>query len=86
MLGTDGYRITVPNQACAEETLADVDLPVIANAVSERNSDNWSMPTPSAFEGVEIDAFMKWFGAGGRLLLSPTTYPSQVPPANLVSG
>ena len=69
VLRSDGYRITVSAQAFEEEALAGVDLLVIANALAEQNARKWSLPTPSAFKGEEIDALVKWIEDGGRLLL-----------------
>ena len=42
---------------------------VIANALNERNVDNWSLPTLSAFSQEEIKIIEKWVYNGGRLFL-----------------
>jgi hypothetical protein len=50
-------------------SLAALDVLVIANPLAERNLDDWSLPTPSAFTPAEIAAVRGWVEGGGALLL-----------------
>jgi uncharacterized protein (DUF2249 family) len=42
---------------------------VISNALNERNIEDWSLPTPSAFTDEEIEIVRKWVEDGGALFL-----------------
>jgi len=53
----------------APESLDDVDILVISNALSAEKEFDWSLPTPPAFTPSEVTAVADWVGAGGRLLL-----------------
>lgn len=69
----DGFRVTPHAEPFTPESLAAVDVLVIANALAERNDHrtggSWELPTPSAFTPAEIDALDTWVRAGGRLWL-----------------
>ncbi len=64
----DGF-VETNTVAFTAETLANFDILVIASALHERNVDDWSLPTPSAFTTEEIEALLTWVNAGGKLLL-----------------
>ena len=69
LLRRDGY---VVRSSKARRTRAGLDgtrILVIANALHERNRDDWELPTPSAFTPDEITAVREWVAAGGSLLL-----------------
>jgi hypothetical protein len=49
LLRRDGYRVDGLNRPFSANSLKDIDVLVIANALNERNIEEWSLPTPSAF-------------------------------------
>jgi hypothetical protein len=65
----DGFAVQSNDATLTSESLANVDILVIANAVNERNVDDWSLPTPSAFSPEEVEAVRGWVEGGGSLLL-----------------
>lgn len=69
LLRLDGYRVIPSGCKFIPDSLARGQLLVIANALNERNAQEWSLPTPSAFTPDEIGAVRKWVEAGGSLLL-----------------
>jgi hypothetical protein len=68
-LRRDGYRVQGRQQSLAPNSLQDVDVLVIANPLHERNVNDWSLPTPSAFAQGEIGALRAWVEQGGSLFL-----------------
>lgn len=69
LLRRDGYIVVASSSRFTAELLAGADILVISNALAERNSEDWSLPTPSAFDSDEIEAVLGWVAAGGSLLL-----------------
>lgn len=69
LLGRDGYVVTSFDQAFSAESLAGLKILVISNPLAERNLEDWSLPTPSAFTGEEMDAVVAWVDKGGSLFL-----------------
>ena len=69
LLTLDGFVVEAGRTPFTPESLEDVDLLVVANALSRRNEDDWSLPTPSAFTPAEISAVQSWVEGGGALLL-----------------
>jgi len=65
----DGLVVQSNDATFSSESLANIDILVIANAVDERNVDDWSRPTPSAFTEEEVEAVHGWVNRGGSLLL-----------------
>jgi hypothetical protein len=68
-LRRDGYRVAGLGQPWSSDSLNGVDVLVIANALNERNVEDWSLPTPSAFTTDEIAAVRAWVEEGGALFL-----------------
>ncbi len=69
VLEKDGY-IVKPYQSSF--SAADLDrgkILVISNALNERNTEDWVLPTPSAFTNGEIDQVADWVKNGGSLFL-----------------
>jgi hypothetical protein len=66
---SDGFVVQSNDAPFTSESLANIDILVIANAVNERNVDDWSLPTPSAFTAEEVEAVRGWVDRGGSLLL-----------------
>jgi len=69
VLRKDGYRLFASKKPFTKETLENVHILVIANPLHERNVEDWSLPTPSAFTKEEIDAVEEWVKKGGALFL-----------------
>jgi hypothetical protein len=69
LLRRDGYRVTANRRRLSIESLRDVDVLVIANALNETNVTNWAPPIAAAFQSDEIHAVRQWVEQGGSLLL-----------------
>lgn len=69
ILRKDGYQVKGHKGKFTPQSLAKVDVLVIANAIHKRNVRDWSLPNPSAFTDAEIDAVEKWVQGGGKLFL-----------------
>jgi hypothetical protein len=65
----DGYSVRPNKEPFNTGSLAGCDILVISNALNERNTEDWSLPTPSAFTDDEIEAVKKWIENGGSLFL-----------------
>ena len=69
LLRRDGYVVR-PNKAPLTTAVLDgTRILVIANALHERNRDEWDLPNPTTFSPNEITAIREWVAAGGSLLL-----------------
>jgi hypothetical protein len=69
LLRRDGYLVRPNKVPLAMAALDGARILVIANALHERNRDEWDLPNPSAFSPEEIAAVREWVAAGGSLLL-----------------
>lgn len=69
LLRRDGYAVEASAKLFNRESLKGARVLVIANAVAERNVDDWSLPNPSAFTDEEIEAVRVWVRRGGSLFL-----------------
>lgn len=70
VLRSDGYQPrTLEKQVIQRVVVSSCDLLVIVNALHESNIRNWVLPTPSAFEPIEIGILTQWVEEGGSLLL-----------------
>lgn len=69
LLRRDGYRVEDLGAPLSADSLKDVGVLVIANALHARNAEDWSLPTPSAFMPQEIAAVHAWVRRGGSLFL-----------------
>ncbi|MCI0485601.1 MAG: DUF4350 domain-containing protein [Blastocatellia bacterium] len=69
LLRRDGYIVKGSSALFSKDSLNEVKILVIANALAERNREDWSLPTPSAFSDKEISAVRDWVKAGGSLFL-----------------
>ena len=69
LLRRDGYQVKGGKSQFSEQALKGVGILVISNALNERNTQDWSLPTPSAFTDDEIKAVEAWVKAGGSLFL-----------------
>ncbi len=69
VLQQDGYVVRSSEAPFSSEALVGVTILVISNALNERNVEDWSLPTPSAFTAEEIEWVRVWVEAGGSLWL-----------------
>jgi hypothetical protein len=69
LLRRDGYVVRPNTTPLTKGALDGARILVIANALHERNRNDWELPTPSAFTPEEIVAVREWVAAGGSLLL-----------------
>jgi hypothetical protein len=69
VLRLDGFRVKPFTTKFSSRALKQVDVLVIANAVSEATAKNWSAPPSSAFSDEEIAAVRNWVRRGGSLML-----------------
>src|SRR5215207_9096723 len=69
LLRRDGYDVRASKSAFGKASLKDGKILVIANALAEKNKEEWTLPTPSAFTDDEVRAVSDWVKAGGSLLL-----------------
>ncbi|MBC7929547.1 MAG: DUF4350 domain-containing protein [Rubrivivax sp.] len=69
LLRRDGYVVEASAKPFNRESLKGARVLVIANALAERNIEDWSLPNPSAFTDEEIEAVREWVRRGGSLLL-----------------
>jgi hypothetical protein len=69
LLRNDGFRVLGSEAVFSDESLASVDILVIANAVAAEDAEEWRTPNPSAFTSEEIAAVRRFVERGGALLL-----------------
>lgn len=75
LLEDDGYQVRSLDGAIVQAALRGVRVLVIANALAEANLEKWSLPTPSAFTGDEIEVIAAFVRRGGGLLLAADHMP-----------
>lgn len=69
LLIKDGYIVKPFIETIGKHTLDSVDILVISNALNIRNTEDWTLPTPSAFTEDEIKNIALWVNEGGSLFL-----------------
>jgi len=69
VLRHDGYRVESNTSRFTFDVLQPFNILVIANALNERNIEDWSLPTPSAFADDEVETVRQWVEQGGSLFL-----------------
>ena len=69
LLRRDGYDVRASSLKFSKGSLRGGRILVIANPLAERNQNDWSLPTPSAFSDEEVEAVRDWVRGGGALLL-----------------
>ena len=69
LLRRDGYVVRSNKVRLTKAALDGARILVIANALHERNREDWDLPTPSAFTPDEITAVREWVAGGGSLFL-----------------
>lgn len=69
VLRNDGLRVAGRDGPLTAASLAEIDVLVISNALDARNTEDWTLPNPSAFTAEEIAVVRAWVEGGGALLL-----------------
>lgn len=70
VLRSDGYTVEANKSLLSRNSLAGTKVLMIANAIHESNSENWSLPRKSAFTADEIRELLAWVkDDGGGLFL-----------------
>ena len=69
LLEADGYQVEAREGFLTSGSIGTADVFVISNALHERNIEDWTLPTPSAFTDSEIDTVVDYVERGGSLLL-----------------
>jgi hypothetical protein len=86
LLRADGYVVKEYPGEFKKTELKDVRILVIANALNQINTENWYLPTPSAFSSEEITVVRKWIEAGGSLFLIADHMPMGGAAADLAAA
>jgi hypothetical protein len=69
LLTKDGYVVKPLKDSASIKSFEDVDILVISNALNSRNTEDWTLPTPSAFNENEINIIVEWVRDGGSSFL-----------------
>jgi hypothetical protein len=69
VLRNDGYVLQASSDSLTPAQLSKGKILVIANALHPTNSQQWTLPTPSAFTDTEIEVVNDWVKNGGSLFL-----------------
>lgn len=69
VLKKDGYVLQASSESFTPAQLSKGKIMVIANALHPSNSQQWTLPTPSAFTDAEIEVVNEWVKNGGSLFL-----------------
>jgi hypothetical protein len=69
VLQSDGFIVKSNQCKFNLDSLKSAAVLIIANALNERNTENWNLPNYSAFSREEIEAVYHWIKEGGSLLL-----------------
>ena len=67
LLRRDGYVVKASAAKFSKESLKGCRVLIIANALSERNQTNWSLPIDPSFTDDEVKAVAEWVGRGNSL-------------------
>ena len=69
VMRADGYVVRPNRDRFTRAGLEQGRILVIANALAAENTEEWVLPTPSAFDSSEIAAVKAWVHDGGALFL-----------------
>jgi hypothetical protein len=86
LLLKDGYQLKPFREKFTKVGLEKGKILVISNALHERNIEDWSLPTPSAFTEAEIKAVNQWVKSGGSLFLIADHMPFPGAAADLAAS
>lgn len=68
VLKSDGYTVKRNANPLSNQSLRDIDILVIANAL-DKNRTNWTPPFTHALSSKEVTSIKDWIVSGGSLLL-----------------
>jgi hypothetical protein len=86
LLERDGYTVEGYSGTFETDRLKGCRILVISNALNELNTENWYLPTPSAFTPQEIQSVGAWVKSGGSLFLIADHMPMGGAAAELASA
>jgi hypothetical protein len=86
LLLKDGYQLKPFKEKFTKAGLEKGKILVISNALHERNIEDWSLPTPSAFSVEEIKAVNDWIKNGGSLFIIADHMPLAGAAADLAAS
>jgi hypothetical protein len=86
LLERDGYVVKEYKGDFTRRKLEEGKILVISNALNEININNWTLPTPSAFSGSEIEMLSQWVADGGSLFLIADHMPMAGAASELASA
>ncbi len=66
---SDGFTVRSIAHQLKPANLEGVRILVVANALNEKNIDNWKQPVHPAFTPDEVEVIRNWVHNGGRLFL-----------------
>ncbi|MFH1197130.1 MAG: DUF4350 domain-containing protein [bacterium] len=70
LLKSDGYQVKGLDEPITEKDILNgCKILVIANPLHASNTEDWVLPTPSAFTAEEISIIKSWVEEGGSLFL-----------------
>ena len=69
LVEADGYRVGSHKGEFSSGSLSNADVIVISNSLNAVNTEEWALPTPSAFADTEIGALVDFVESGGGLFL-----------------
>jgi len=69
VLQRDGYVVNPRGGRLTRTDLDRAKILVVSNALAKENENDWSLPTPSAFDSAEIAMVRNWVNGGGSLWL-----------------
>ena len=69
VLKEDGYQVKPLKEPISKSSINKADILIIISALHKTNIDNWKLPTPEAFNDLEINELLQWIKEGGSLLL-----------------
>lgn len=84
LLRADGFTVVPNRDTLTTASLQRVKILVIANALPD--TQDWVVPTRSAFSEVEVAAVEQWVNEGGALLLIADHVPFAAAAANLAAA
>ncbi len=86
LLREDGYVVRGSDVLFSKDSLPEGAILVVANALSERNQNKWSLPTYPAFTTEEVAAVKSWVEQGGSLFLIADHMPMPGAAENLAAA
>ena len=86
VLKSAGFAVGKNVNKFTSESLRNVDILVIANALNEKNVQNYDLPNFSAFTQKEVEVIHHWVKHGGSLFLIADHFPWPKAAASLASS